>query len=74
MVRGSGDGPGFGYLQKPTLPAHTLNLVLSSLLRLSHQLKSFRPYSWPLDSWAVLLGTDWCFLGRRAESKRWGPG
>lgn len=52
----------------------TLNLVLSSLLRLSHQLKSFRPYSWPLDSWAVLLGTDWCFLGRRAESKRWGPG
>lgn len=37
----------------------TLYLVLSSLMRLSHQLKSFRP----LDSWAVLLGTSVSWVG-----------
>lgn len=65
MVRGSGDSPDrVLYLQKPTLPAHhTIPGSLQPDQAVSHQLKSFRPCSWPLDSWAALLGTGVSWAG-----------
>lgn len=65
MVRGSGDSPDrVLYLQKTTLPAHhTIPGSLQPDEAVSHQPKSFRPCSWPLDSWAALLGTGVSWAG-----------
>lgn len=52
------------YLQKPTLLAHyTIPGSLQPDEAMSHQLKSFRPCSWPLDSWAALLGIGVSWAG-----------
>lgn len=64
MVRGSGDGSGFRSYQSLHFQAHYI--IPGSLQpdeAVSHQLKSFRPCSWPLDSWAALLGTGVSWAG-----------
>lgn len=68
VLPGNGGGvrkwPRVLYLQKPTLLAHyTIPGSLQPDEAMSHQLKSFRPCSWPLDSWAALLGIGVSWAG-----------